>query len=291
MKIKEIINEAKKEVKGELKAAYKGLGALTSIVGWIITAFLVIGFFTGTLGNVIDNLFLKPYYVFEVKSIDSPTGTGTLKDFINSSFTDVEWDFERIDDEKYVVVSGNDSGSRWDFYYLIKDGRITFETITADGGSVADYIDDRVDSLLTGSDEVIEDDYEEVEVPEGYGMYKPNDLGKEYYSSINMDKLENKYDAQEVQEAALNVKFKGTSRKIGKSIDRYLDNVTYDTQFATLGASITIKGYSRDSGQNIMINISVTNLGGVYLSGIRQGSNNTFIDIPTQLKMADAIFN
>lgn len=285
------IKEVKKEIKEEMQAAGRGISALLSIAGWILSAFLIIGLFTGTLGNVIDNLFLKPYYVFEVKSIDSPTGIGTLKDFINSSFTDVEWDFERINDEKYVTVSGDDSGSRWKFYYIIKDGYITFETMTADGESVADYIDNKVDSLLNGDTEVLEEFEEEVEIPEDFGTYKANELGKEYYGSINMDKLEDKYDAQEVQEAALNAKFKGTSRKIGKSIDKYLDNVTYNTQFATLGADIAIKGYSRDSGQNIMINITVTNLGGVYLSGIRQGTNNTLIDMPTQLKMAENIFD
>lgn len=288
MKMKEIINEAKNEIKSEVKSTAKGISSIFNIVGWIIGGFLIIGLFTGTLQNVVDNLFLKHYYIYELKSMDSPTGVGTLKDYVNSNFTNVEWDFERNDNEKLVTVSGNESGSEWKFYYSISDGYISLKSLTADGQPLTEYIDNKVDSLTeVQSEEAIE----EPEVPEDYGTYKGNELGEEFYGNIRIDKLENKYDVEEIKEAVLDTKFIGTSNKIGKSLDKYLENITYDMQSATLGTSMTIKGYSQELATDVMINITITNVGGVYLSGIRQGTNNTLIDMPTQLKMADNIFN
>ena len=101
------------------------------------------------------------------------------------------------------------------------------------------YLDNKVDSLTeVQSEEAIEDP----EVPEDYGTYKGNELGEEFYGNIRIDKLENKYDVEEIKEAVLDTKFIGTSNKIGKSLDKYLENITYDMQSATIATSMTIKG-------------------------------------------------
>ena len=293
MKIKEIMNEAKNEIKGEVQSAAKGISSLLTIAGWIIGIFLLIGLFTGTLQNVVDNLFLKHYYIYEVKSMDSPDGQGTLKDFVNLNFANVKWDFEREDDEKIVSVSGIESGTEWIINYSINDGYIKFKDMTADGQPLENYIDNKIDSILSGDVEIESNNntISDQEVSPSY--YNGTELNYKYstYIEYNIEDLDLS-DTEKLKEIILESKFVICPKyTIGDALENDLKDIEYDIYQTEKGTSIVAKGNSKSQKIKLTISILLKYDGKLYLDTIRSGENNTLLDIDSQIKIADKIFN
>lgn len=290
MKFKEIMEQAKKEIKTEVKDSMKGFSAITTIAGWIIGAFLVIGLFTGTLQNVVDNLFLKHYYIYSVKMMDSPEGVGTLKDYVNANFADIKWDFEREEDEKVVSVSGILEGNRWELDYSIADGMITPKAVLVDGESL----------LGDGTMFPIENEYEEeyepvVEEPIEQPVIvdqKPAEVSMEYFININ-DKIKGVPldDLEAFKEIILESKFEQSKKSVGDCLDKYLDDVEYQIYQTEKGTSLVVKGFSSKDGQDLNISLLLSYGGDLSILSIRSGINNSMMDMETQLKIAGNIFN
>lgn len=294
MKFKEMMEQAKKEVKTEVKDSMRGLSAITTIAGWIIGAFLIIGLFTGTLQNVVDNLFLKHYYIYETKTIEIPDAHITLGDYINENLANVKWDFRREEDAKYVTVSGNYDGNRWGIEYIIKDDFITYNTVLLDGQPL-----EGGELIFPIGNEYSEGYYEEyepvVEEPIEQPVVvdqKPAEVSMEYFININ-DKIKGVPldDLETFKEIILESKFEQSKKSVGDCLDKYLDDVEYQIYQTEKGTSLVAKGFSSKDGQDLNVSLLLSYGGDLSILSIRSGINNSMMDMETQLKIAGNIFD
>lgn len=143
-----------------------------------------------------------------------------------------------------------------------------------------------IDEEIVNKESEVLEDIEDIE--DNYGYYKPNDLGEKYVTYMSENLAHD--DIETIKETVLEMFFMNCSNTIGDSLNNYLEDIQFSDYQTEKGTTITIKGYSDKVGNDLMVSILATYEGDVYLTEIRQGKNNTMMDISTQLKIADDIF-
>lgn len=256
--------------------------------------------------NVFSKKGSKEYYIDMVKNMESGLDGYTLEEFLKSTFEEygiepnMEWDY--IEDKQIVSVTLSDNTNSMSRYYSVKNAPDNIEEVYIDGSSVnehlsnviGDALDDRYySSEYKGEDindkefgnkenEVLED------IEDNYGYYKPNDLGEKYVTYMSENLAHD--DIETIKETVLEMFFMNCSNTIGDSLNNYLEDIQFSDYQTEKGTTITIKGYSDKVGNDLMVSILATYEGDVYLTEIRQGKNNTMMDMSTQLKIADDMF-
>jgi hypothetical protein len=243
----------------------------------------------------------KEYYINMVKNMESGLDGYTLEEFLKSTFKEygiepnIEWNY--IEDKQIVSVTLSDNTNSISRYYSVKNAPDNIEEVYIDGSSVnenlsnviGDALEDRYYSSNYKDDDVNDKENDTLEViEENYGYYKPNELGEKYATYMS-ESLAND-DIETIKETVLEMFFINCSNTIGYSLNNYLEDIQFSDYQTEKGNTITIKGYSNKVGSNLMISILATYEGNVYLTEIRQGENNTMLDMSTQLEIADDMF-
>lgn len=270
----------------------------------IIFVFVIIGLIAISY-NTFSQKGSKEYYINMVKNMESGLDGYTLEEFLESTFKEygiepnIEWNY--IEDKQIVSVTLSDNTNSISRYYSVKNAPNNIEEVYIDGSSVnehlsnviGDALDDR-DYSSNYKDDVNDKEFENKEneslevIEENYGYYKPNELGEKYVTYMSESLA--KDDIKTIKETVLEMFFVNCSNTIGDSLNNYLEDIQFSDYQTEKGTTITIKGYSDKVGNDLMVSILATFEGDVYLTEIRQGKNNTMMDISTQLKIADDIF-